>query len=183
MLARIQGGSPAMARMLGGAAWAGVVLGVLGWTIGGARAQTADGPGRLMPDRGAQHVAQGTHITYPEYPPTSGPHWPRPAEWGIYTTPVPEEQFVHNLEHGGIVILYRCPGGCPDLVRELDAIVRTLPPSKYGHRKVVLSPNDRIPSRIALLAWRRLEELDAVDREGIVRFVRAYQDRGPEDVP
>jgi hypothetical protein len=136
-----------------------------------------------MPDRGQQHVPEGTAIQYPEYPPTSGPHWPRWAPWGVHAAPVPEEQFVHNLEHGGIVTLYRCPTPCPELVRQLEATVRALPASKYGHVKAILSPNERLRSRIALLAWRRLEELDAFDRDRIVRFVQAYQDRGPEDVP
>jgi hypothetical protein len=148
-----------------------------------ARAQAPEGPGRLMPDRGHEHVVQGRPITYREYPPTSGPHWPRWAEWGVHAAPVPEEQFVHNLEHGGIVILYRCGTPCPELVPRLESTFRSLPASKYGHLKAILSPNARIRSRIALLAWRRLEELDAFDRDRIVRFVEAYQDRGPEDVP
>lgn len=141
------------------------------------------GPGLKMPDRGNTHVAQGTRVTYPEHPPTSGTHWPRWADWGISATPVAEEAFVHNLEHGGVVILYRCPTPCADVVHELELIYRALPPSKYGHVKVVVSPNDRLRTRFALLAWTRLDELDRLDRERILGFVRAWQDRGPEDVP
>ncbi len=140
-------------------------------------------PGRLMPNHGQQHVPNGTHVTYPEYPPTSGPHWPNWADWGVHGEAVPEEMLVHNLEHGGVVLLYRCGGPCPAVVHELDAIFRALPPSKYGHIKVVVSPNDRIRTRFALLAWTRLDEFDRLDRERVLRFVRAYQDKGPEDVP
>ncbi len=140
-------------------------------------------PGRAMPSRGQEHVAEGTPITYQEYPPTSGPHWPRWAPWGVASTPVSAEMFVHNLEHGGVVILYRCPTPCPDVVQELEGTLRALPPSKYGHVKVVVSANDRIKTRFALLAWTRLDEFDRLDRERIVRFVLAYQDKGPEDVP
>jgi hypothetical protein len=161
----------------------GAAAAVLALGIAAGAAPAAAAPGRQMPDRGQDHVPEGTPITYREYPPTSGPHWPRWAEWGVYPAPVREETFVHNLEHGGVVILYRCATPCPDLVRALEATVRALPASKYGHVKVVLSPNDRLRSRIALLAWRRLDELDGFDPERIVRFVRAYQDRGPEDVP
>ena len=140
-------------------------------------------PGRPMPDIGHDHVPNGTRVTYPAHPPTSGTHWPQWADWGVHEAPVPEEMFVHNLEHGGVVILYRCPGACPDVVRELEATFRALPPSKYGHVKVIVSPNDRIRTRFALLAWTRLDEFDAFDRDRVLRFVRAYQDRGPEDVP
>jgi hypothetical protein len=147
-----------------------------------ALAQDA-GPGRKLPDRGQQHVEQGTPITYPEYPPASGPHWPRWAPWGVYAEPVPEEMFVHNLEHGGIVILFKCPGPCPDVLRQLEATFAALPKSKYGHVKAVVSPNARLKTRFALLAWTRIDELDRFDRERIVRFVQAWQDKGPEDVP
>ncbi len=156
---------------------------VVALAAGPAAAQEPSGPGRKMPDRGRSHVQQGTRITYEEYPPTSGPHWPAWARWGVYTTPVPEEAFVHNLEHGGIVILYDCAGPCPDVVRQLQETVAALPPSQYGHVKVVVSPNARLRTRFALLAWTRLDEFDRFDRERIVRFVRAWQDKGPEDVP
>jgi hypothetical protein len=142
-----------------------------------------DGPGRVMPNRGQEHVAQGTTVPYQEYPPTSGPHWPVWAKWGVYQEPIPEEVFVHNLEHGGIVILYRCSTPCPETVQELQETFAALPKSKYGHVKVVVTPNSRIRTRFALLAWTRLEEFDRFDRQRVVRFVTAWQDKGPEDVP
>ena len=148
-----------------------------------APAQAQDGPGRKMPDRGQTHVPQGTAITYEEYPPTSGPHWPVVAKWGVYPEPVPAEVFVHNLEHGGVVLLYNCGSPCPDVVRQLQEIFAGLPKSKHGHVKVVISPNTRIKTRFALLAWARLEEFDKLDRERVVHFVRARQDKAPEDVP
>ncbi len=146
-------------------------------------AHAQDGVGRKMPDRGQKHVEQGTAIPYEEYPPTSGPHWPVVAKWGVYPEPVPAEVFVHNLEHGGIVLLYNCASPCPDVVRQLQAIYPALPKSKHGHVKVVVSPSARIKTRFALLAWTRLDEFDTLDRERIVRFVRAWQDKAPEDVP
>ena len=146
-------------------------------------APAQDGPGRKLPDRGQEHVPQGTKITYQEYPPSSGKHWPVWAPWGIYRDAVPEEVFVHNLEHGGIVILYNCATPCPDLVRQLDETWAALPKSKFGHVKVVVSPNPRVKGRLALLAWTRIDDLDRFDRDRILRFVQAWQDKGPEDVP
>jgi hypothetical protein len=146
-------------------------------------APAQDGPGRKLPDRGQEHVPQGTKIPYQEYPPSSGKHWPVWAQWGIYKDAVPEEVFVHNLEHGGIVILYNCATPCPDLVRQLEETYAALPKSKFGHVKVVVSPNPRVKGRLALLAWTRIDDLDRFDRDRIVRFVHAWQDKGPEDVP
>jgi hypothetical protein len=151
--------------------------------VGLAPVSAQDGPGRKLPDRGQEHVPQGTRITYEEYPPASGKHWPVWAQWGIYREPVPEEVFVHNLEHGGVVILYKCGTPCPDLVRQLEETYAALPKSKFGHVKVVVAPSPRLKSRLVLLAWTRIDDLDRFDRDRILRFVQAWQDKGPEDVP
>jgi Protein of unknown function (DUF3105) len=164
------------ARALPLAAAALLVIGLL-------PASAQDGPGRKLPDRGQEHIPQGTKITYQEYPPSSGKHWPVWAPWAIYKEAVPEEVFVHNLEHGGIVVLYNCATPCPDLVRQLEESFAALPKSKFGHVKVVISPNPRVKGRLALLAWTRIDDLDRFDRDRIVRFVQAWQDKGPEDVP
>jgi hypothetical protein len=164
-------------------AGAAVLTAWLALTPALAPADTAVGPGRKMPGRGQTHVQQGARIPYEEYPPTSGSHWPVWAKWGVYTEPIPEEVFVHNLEHGGIVLLYNCPTPCPDVVRQLGETVAALPKSKHGHVKVVITPNSRIKTRFALLAWTRLDEFDRFDRQRVVRFVTAWQDKGPEDVP
>jgi hypothetical protein len=159
-------------------------LALAAWVVAGVvTAPAQDGPGRKLPDRGQEHVPQGTKITYQEYPPSSGKHWPVWAQWGIYKEAVPEEVFVHNLEHGGIVILYNCPTPCPDMVRQLEETYVALPKSKFGHVKVVVSPNPRVKGRLALLAWTRIDDLDRFDRDRILRFVQAWQDKGPEDVP
>ncbi len=139
--------------------------------------------GRRMPDEGREHVPAGTPVTYRHYPPTSGPHWPRPAPWGHYEQEVPPEIWVHNLEHGGIVILYHCDTPCPELVRQLQDVYATFPKSKYGHVKLLIVPDKRLKTRLATLAWNWMDETDTFDRKRLLRFYRAYMDRGPEDVP
>ena len=91
-----------------------------------APASAQDGPGRKLPDRGQEHIPQGTKTTYQDYPPASGKHWPVWAPWGIYKEALPR-RFVHNLEHGGIVVLYNCATPCPDLVRQLEETYAALP--------------------------------------------------------
>src|SRR5262245_37068183 len=68
--------------------------------------------GRQMPDEGQGHVPEGTQITYKNQPPSSGQHYPRPYGYGFYTEPVVAGFWVHNLEHGSVVILYNCPTDC-----------------------------------------------------------------------
>ena len=45
-------------------------------------------------------------------PPTSGPHWRHAADPGFYGTELPDEELVHNLEHGQIVVSYN-PDAAP----------------------------------------------------------------------
>lgn len=122
------------------------------------------------------HLASGERYTkYNSDPPTSGPHWPDPAPWGPYDRTLPAEQLVHNLEHGGIVIYYNCRD-CPDLVQQLKDAIK-------GWRHTVLVPYYDMKPRIALTAWRYIDELDQFDQDRVATFIKAYIDRGPEQVP
>jgi hypothetical protein len=149
-----------------GIAAAVVVAVIVGWFA--YRAQ-ADLPGQKFPDQGNLHVQtlSDPHEPYNSTPPTSGPHLPYIAPWGIHTRPIPNELQVHNLEDGGVVIQYNCD--CPDVVAKLTDIVRKYP------TQVVLAPYPTMPTRIALTAWTRLETLDQVDEARIDRFIRAYR--------
>jgi len=132
------------------------------------RAQ-ADLPGQKFADQGNLHVqtVNEPHEAYNSVPPTSGPHLPYIASWGIHTRPISNELQVHNLEDGGVVIQYNCE--CPEIVGQLSAIARKYP------TQVVLAPYPSMPRKIALTAWTRLETLDAVDEARIERFIRAYR--------
>ncbi|HEY3082564.1 MAG TPA: DUF3105 domain-containing protein [Chloroflexota bacterium] len=144
------------------------------------RATGAQAQGTQYPNQGQEHINPGaTHVAYNSNPPTSGPHYPDPAPWGIKDQPLPDEQLVHNLEHGGIVIGYNCPDGCPEIVAQLRDLAS-------GYRsKVILAPrpNADVKCRITLTAWTWLDCLDGFDAERINAFIRAHKDRGPEIVP
>ena len=65
------------------------------------------GPGDHHGEQTREHISEANSFNaYNSSPGTSGPHWAIPAEWGIYSEPLPEERIVHNLEHGGIGIHY-----------------------------------------------------------------------------
>jgi hypothetical protein len=131
----------------------------------------ADLPGTPMPDLGNAHLQtyDEPHVPYNSDPPTSGPHMPYTAPWGIHSEPIPKELQVHNLEDGGVVIQYNCPSGCPDLVEKLRALVQ-----RYQD-EVILAPYPGMPHRIALTAWTRIDTFDQYDEARIVRFLKAYR--------
>ena len=147
-------------------------------------APVALGQGKQMPDAGQEHIAASRSSVYKSYPPTSGQHWGHTwADWTMYDQPVPPEEYVHSLEHGGIVLLYRCDTPCPDLVKQLRELYTTFPRAKNGKVKMVAAPDRKIGTPIAILAWTWIDELPAMDRDRLLRFYRAHVDRGPEDVP
>ena len=128
-------------------------------------------PGTALPDQGNLHV-QTLKESIPPYnsePPTSGPHLPYIAPWGIHTEPIPRQLQVHNLEDGGVMVQYNCPEPCPDLVAKLAALV-----SSYDHQ-VILAPYPGMKRRIALTAWTRLDAFDDFDEKRIRRFISAYR--------
>lgn len=142
------------------------VAGVVGYFAYRAGASL---PGTVVADQGNRHIqSEGDpHEAYNTDPPTSGPHLPYIAPWGIHTRPIPPELQVHNLEDGGVVVQYSCD--CPDLVDKLKAIVR-----KYDNH-VILAPYPRMKSRIALTAWTRIDTMEELDEGRIRRFIEAYR--------
>jgi len=130
------------------------ITGVLAWNTAGYPGPGTPGPGTLSHD----HVAGP--VTYAVTPPVGGPHNATWMNAGVYTTPIPSERAVHNLEHGAVWITYR-----PDLpasqVAQLVSFFRhqsMIPePSDGGrsNRFVDLSPwaSNDLPSPIVISSW------------------------------
>jgi Protein of unknown function (DUF3105) len=129
-------------------------------------------PGQFVKSLGNRHVSESEVglTTYNSDPPSSGPHVPQIAAWGIHPQPIPKEYQVHNLEDGGVAVQYNCPAGeasCKTLIDQLTEIVR-----KYDH--IVLAPYPGMSNKIALTAWTRIDKFDEFDEKRIVRFIEAY---------
>jgi hypothetical protein len=134
------------------------------------RAAVAE-PGVSLPDQGNRHVPTLTEeiSPYNSDPPTSGPHLPYIAPWGVHTEPIPRQLQVHNLEDGGVMVQFNCPDGCPDLVAKLKAVV-----AGY-ERQVILAPYPGMKTRLALTAWTRLDAFDDFDEKRVRGFIKAYR--------
>ncbi len=132
-------------------------------------AEAASGEAVATEDLGGEHVPPGTRLTYRFCPPTSGPHFNAPGAGplrpGFYGPDdgVGPGGWVHNLEHGYVVALYRCAGGsCPseDDLAALRAFAEAGPPTSSaaacGYRsKVLVARFDDMSTPFALLAWNR----------------------------
>jgi hypothetical protein len=147
--------------------------------------------GQPVADEGRTHVDPSTTPTYKFYPPASGPHYSAqgiaPVPWQTIGT-LQEGQYIHNLEHGGIAILYDCPSGtnCTALKSSLENYVKNLAPiePQFKEVKVVLSPYSRgMQKKVALVAWDYIEFLDGYDQAEITRFYENHVNQAPEQIP
>lgn len=137
-----------------------------------------------VPDEGGGHVPEGEEVTYQHYPPASGPHYAVTLQYGLYEgEEVPAEYWVHNLEHGAIVVLYQCDQPCPDLVKSLGDMLDSFPESKWGNRKIVIVPYSRMATPLMAVAWNVQLPLDRFDAQTLIDFYVRHVDQGPEDVP
>ena len=150
-----------------------------------ASGQAAGAVGESVPDEGRTHVAEGSAIVYQSNPPASGPHYPSPENWGIYSKTIVPGYWVHNLEHGGVVVLYDCPSGCPAVTSQLEQAFKTFPKDKYGEVKLVGTPYSGLPNhaQAAAIAWDYRIFYDTFDVSKLLAFYNAHVDRAPEDIP
>jgi hypothetical protein len=87
-------------------------------------------------------------------PVTAGAHSSTlPPEPHVYDNPVPEENAVHNLEHGYVLIYYRQDGeeALPD---DFRAALEDL---AQGESKVIMAPYEGLDGSLALVAWGKLQ--------------------------
>lgn len=158
-----------------------VVLGGLVFFVVRASQTSAALPGVPVADEGRNHVPDTQQIQYRHIPPASGPHYDTPAAWNFYSQPVPEGNWVHSLEHGGIVILYKCPADCAALTQQLKDFFASAPPSaQWKEVKLVITPYDKMQHEVAIVAWDWIDEMDSFDSARLLRFYKAHLDQGPE---
>lgn len=142
--------------------------------------------GESVPIQSARHIALGeSHEPYNSDPPTSGPHYAQPAEAGFYAKAPPDEQLVHNLEHGYVILWYSCAGlpnaDCDKLQSDLREVMdRAGNSPRTGTPKLIAVLRPSMTARIALTSWGWLDTLDSFDADRILNFIRTLRDRAPE---
>ena len=161
-------------------------------------------------DEGAAHMPDCQRLSYVSDPPASGSHWPWRADWGVYLDRViPRERWVHNLEHGGIVLLFNCPGvaslpasecggpdagpppivdggagaPCPEITSALKQLREERPLDVFNSIRVLVTPDPQLKTKVAAVAWGWVWTGDTVDMALLRCFRDMRYDRGPEHAP
>jgi hypothetical protein len=128
----------------------------------------------------ATHIDEGAPLTYAHRPPSSGMHYgtlPQPQEYRMYDTPLTPGRWVHMLEHGAVVVLYR-PDLCDDAcVQQLGKFYDSAPRSNLvGVRHLAITPYQDMDHAIAVVAWGYIDEMDQVDTDRITSDFKAKVD-------
>ncbi len=141
----------------------------------------------------AQGVADHTQdpkekIKYNSNPPTNGRHFIVPADDGAYSEAPTDEQLVHNLEHGRVIIWFK-----PSLPKSERADLKAL--FDEDTYQMLLVPRANMPYQVAASAWNGepapsgIGRLLTCDRtsDGMWDALRAFRDEhrsnGPEPIP
>ena len=94
---------------------------------------------------------------------------------------LPATRWLHNLEHGGIALLYH-PCAPQTLIDDLRRVCPQSPPDGSGPFRWIMTPYDNLPSAIALVAWEWVYESNCMRPDEMYDFVRARYRQAPEDI-
>jgi hypothetical protein len=144
--------------------------------------------GFVAQDLGRGHVSQGASVNYAYCPPTSGQHYniqgTAPLRRDFYG---PDDElrpgnWLHNLEHGYVVLLYREDPG-EQTLDDLRAVMDSAAPSELAvtcglPNKVIAVRFDDMSTPYGAVAWDRAMLLDTYDAARLRTFAEQWQD-GP----
>lgn len=136
-----------------------------------------------------KHVPFCVPIEYPTNPPSGGHHWGTWAAFRTYDEPLPREMYVHNLEHGAIVLAYRCEGACPEVVDFLEDVKADAaddpacsPQQGMPRVRILTTPDPKLAAPVAAAAWGATYVATCLDAESLGAFIAENIGHGPEAV-
>lgn len=143
-----------------------------------------------QPFEGQTHVPVCDPVSYQTSPPSSGNHWPVWAQFKTYTTPVPHQMLVHNLEHGAVLMLHDCEPACPEVPAAFEAAAEAfgvdplcvMSPSGADRSRIVIAPDPTLYAPIALSAWRTTYTATCIDPPSLLSFIEDHYGKGTEAV-
>jgi SAM-dependent methyltransferase len=141
------------------------------------------GPCTIVPvaNEGWTHVAEGTPLDPAHNPPASGNHYPIWARWAVHTD-LARGYWIHNLEHGGVVLLYH-PDAAQTDIDAMLAIYEAIPDDPAcGHKRALITGDTQLDTDTAVVAADFAIEGTCTDQAAILDFVADHRAHAPENV-
>jgi len=183
------GGSPAASgggsQEGGDSAQAGSASGGEGLGAGGEGSDGSAACHALVQERAlavGEHIVACTPITYATNPPSSGQHYPTWADFGAYDFALPRGYWVHNLEHGAVVVTYHCEDGCAADLAAAKAWLAELKPDatcSTGPARALLVPDPDLDVPWAASAWGFTLRADCFDPQAFTKFYLEHAGQAP----
>ena len=107
------------------------------------------------------------------------------TEAGFYDETLLDEQLVHNLEHGYVVIWYNCTGLEESACETFKTQIRGVMSQAGGvgvssTTKLIAMPRLSLPGPIAATSWGRLYQPDTFNPDELLVFIKAFRNKAPE---
>ncbi|MEO8698872.1 MAG: DUF3105 domain-containing protein [Kofleriaceae bacterium] len=141
----------------------------------------------IFPEDPGAHAPQGSFIEWSTNPPTSGTHFPIWAQYDRTYGVLDRGFWVHNLEHGAIVLAHRCED-CPAEVAMLEDSIRAMPVDSacvapVRQRAIIVTdPLLPIETPFAAIAWGSVYTSTCIDPQAIAQFTSDSYGSAPEDI-
>ncbi len=132
---------------------------------------------------GAAHVDEGSELEFTHNPPASGSHYPVWTRFEAFDTEIVQRGYwVHNLEHGGIVLLHGPSAETAEVQRLLSVYEEIPDDPQCSHKRALLTADPALSDPIAIVAWNHVLVGECVNRERVLEFVELHRGAGPENV-
>lgn len=156
----------------------------------GPAAGATNQPGYTQPDMGNRHVPYGTVVTYQYCAPASGPHFEAgagpilPRLYGPDDAVIPQG-WVHNLEHGAFVLLYKGSSESATAAgqAQLKAFYDSFPNSPVCNiergttQGPVIARFDQMATDYSAIVWGRVLPLTSLDFNAILDFYATWGEK------
>lgn len=145
-----------------------------------------DGKLTVERDTSAEHVEDGSVISWSNNPPSSGAHYQSWAAWDRQYPELPRGNYVHNAEHGGVILLYHCDPECPEVVDALLAVARGMPADSMCTapitKRVIVTSDPLLPAgiQVAAVAWNHAYTATCYD-DYVATFASEHYAMAPEN--
>lgn len=145
--------------------------------------EAVSGPGQVLPDQGHEHLARGERPPkpYASDPPASGAHVPVAIRSDADGTVLSDDQILHALESGDVVLLYGTPRAPAALRAVAERVAGPFEPALATVGQAVVVGRRPGIDGVVALAWRRLLRAPSAGDPALEEFASFWLGRGAAD--